>query len=203
MATAIKVAARRRRGIHVLVTITVPASAPIDAELPEHELGAQTIIEQAKLQGGRRVTGHWEKVRAGRAGRLIVEEAREMGAQAIVMPLPRARRLDGVRQDGRDRAGRAAVPGHHPGRPREGPRAPTTVPHPLRGVASGRAQPTRRPSRRHTGAVRRDGPHRASRCWSRRSRAAVAPLAIGVLLGVLFVAAGRRAPATLATGQAR
>ena len=88
MATAIKVAARRRRGIHVLVTIPVPASAPIDAELPELELGAQTIIEQAKLQGGRRVTGHWEKVRAGGAGRLIVEEARAMGAKAIVMPLP-------------------------------------------------------------------------------------------------------------------
>ena len=88
MATAIKVAARRRRGIHVLVTIPVPASAPIDAELPELELGAQTVIEQAKLQGGRRVTGHWEKVRAGGAGRLIVEEARAMGARAIVMPLP-------------------------------------------------------------------------------------------------------------------
>jgi basic amino acid/polyamine antiporter, APA family len=88
MATAIKVAARRRRGIHVLVTITVPASAPIDAELPEQELAAQAIIEQAKLQGGRRVTGHWEKVRAGGAGRVIVEEAREMGAKAVVLPLP-------------------------------------------------------------------------------------------------------------------
>jgi APA family basic amino acid/polyamine antiporter len=88
MATASKVAARRRHGIHVLVTITVPASAPIDAELPELELAAQTVIEQAKLQGGRRVTGHWEKVRAGGAGRLIVEEAREMRAQAIVLPLP-------------------------------------------------------------------------------------------------------------------
>jgi basic amino acid/polyamine antiporter, APA family len=88
MATAIKVAARRRRGIHVLVTITVPASAPIDAELPEQEIAAQTIVEQAKLQGGRRVTGHWEKVRAGGAGRLIVDEAREMEARAIVLPLP-------------------------------------------------------------------------------------------------------------------
>jgi APA family basic amino acid/polyamine antiporter len=88
MATAIKVAARRRRGIHVLVTITVPASAPINAELPEQELAAQAIIEQAKLQGGRRVTGHWEKVRAGGAGRVIVEEAREMGARAVVLPLP-------------------------------------------------------------------------------------------------------------------
>jgi basic amino acid/polyamine antiporter, APA family len=88
IATAIKVAARRRRGIHVLVTIPVPASAPIDAARLELELGAQAVIEQAKLQGGRRVTGHWEKVRAGGAGRLIVEEARAMGAKAIVMPLP-------------------------------------------------------------------------------------------------------------------
>src|SRR5919197_1539459 len=69
IATAIKVAARRRRGIHVMVTISVPASAPINASLPEQEMAAQAIIEQAKLQGGRRVTGHWEKVRAGGAGR--------------------------------------------------------------------------------------------------------------------------------------
>jgi basic amino acid/polyamine antiporter, APA family len=88
MATAIKVAARRRRGIHVLVTITVPASAPINASLPEQESAAQAIIEQAKIQGGRRVTGHWEKVRTGGGGRLIVDEAKQMGAKAIVIPLP-------------------------------------------------------------------------------------------------------------------
>jgi APA family basic amino acid/polyamine antiporter len=88
MATAAKVAARRRRGIHVLVTITVPYSAPIDADLPEQELAAQAVIEQARLQGGRRVSGHVEKVRPGGAGRLIVEEAKEMQARAIVMPLP-------------------------------------------------------------------------------------------------------------------
>ena len=78
MATAIKLAARRRRGIHVLVTITVPASSPIDAELPEQELAAQAIIEQAKLQGGRRVSGPLEKVRAGpgRAPRSSTRPAR-------------------------------------------------------------------------------------------------------------------------------
>jgi basic amino acid/polyamine antiporter, APA family len=88
MATAIRMAARRRRGIHVLVTLTVPASAPIGAELPEQEMAAQAIIEQAKLQGGRRVSGRWQKVRAGGAGRLIVNEARAMQAQAVVIPLP-------------------------------------------------------------------------------------------------------------------
>jgi basic amino acid/polyamine antiporter, APA family len=88
IATAAKLAARRRRGIHVLVTITVPYSAPIDADLPEQELAAQAVIEQARLQGGRRVSGHVEKVRPGGAGRLIVTEAKEMQARAIVMPLP-------------------------------------------------------------------------------------------------------------------
>jgi basic amino acid/polyamine antiporter, APA family len=89
VATAAKLAARRRRGIHVLVTITVPQTSPIDAQLPEQEGAAQAVIEQAKLEGGRRVSGHYEKVRAGAEGRLIVEEARAMRARAIVMPLRR------------------------------------------------------------------------------------------------------------------
>jgi APA family basic amino acid/polyamine antiporter len=66
----------------------VPQSAPIDAAIPEAEQAAESLIEQARLQGGRRVTGHVEKVRPGQAGRLIVQEARELRAQAIVMPLP-------------------------------------------------------------------------------------------------------------------
>jgi basic amino acid/polyamine antiporter, APA family len=85
--TAVKLAARRRRGIHVLVTIVVPTSAPIDAAMPDREREARTIIERAKLIGGRRVTGHFVKVRAGQAGRLIVDEAKLMRARAIVMAL--------------------------------------------------------------------------------------------------------------------
>jgi APA family basic amino acid/polyamine antiporter len=88
VATAAKLAARRRRGIHVLVWISVPQSAPIGASLPDREEAAGALIEQARIQGGRRVTGHYEKVRPGQAGRMIVEEARDMHAQAIVMPLP-------------------------------------------------------------------------------------------------------------------
>ncbi len=88
LGTAIRLAAARSRGIHVIVTITVRATSPIGAAMPEEELAAQAIIEQAKLQGGRRVTGHWEKVRPGQAGRRIVDEAREIQARAIVMPLP-------------------------------------------------------------------------------------------------------------------
>ena len=41
IATAIKLAARKRRGIHVLVTITVPNSLPIDAPMPEQEAAAR------------------------------------------------------------------------------------------------------------------------------------------------------------------
>ncbi|QEC49485.1 universal stress protein [Baekduia soli] len=88
VAAAAKVAARRRRGIHILVWIAVPQSSPIGAALPEAEAAAATLIEQARLQGGRRVTGHVDKVRPGQAGRLIVQEARTLRAQAIVMPLP-------------------------------------------------------------------------------------------------------------------
>jgi APA family basic amino acid/polyamine antiporter len=88
IATAAKLAGRRKRGIHVLVTITVPYAAPMGEQLPEEELAARDVIEQAKKQGGRRVTGHVEKVRPGGTGRLIVDEAREMNASAIVMPLP-------------------------------------------------------------------------------------------------------------------
>ena len=89
VATATKLAARRRRGVHVLVTLVVPASSPLDADLPEQSLAAESVIERARIQGGRRVTGHVERVRAGQAGRTIVDEAREMRARAIIMPLPR------------------------------------------------------------------------------------------------------------------
>jgi basic amino acid/polyamine antiporter, APA family len=94
MATAIKLAARKRRGIHVLVTIPVPNALPIDADMREQEAAADTVIEQARLQGGGRVSGHWEKIRAGQAGRRIIEEAQDMRAAAVVMGLPR--RVDGA-----------------------------------------------------------------------------------------------------------
>ena len=94
LATATKLAARKRRGIHVLVTITVPNSLQIDAPMQEAEAEAGSIIEQARLQGGGRVSGHWEKVRAGQAGRRIIEEAQDMRAAAVVMTLPR--RVEGT-----------------------------------------------------------------------------------------------------------
>ena len=47
------------------------------------------MIEQARLQGGRLVTGRWIKVRAGQAGGMIVQEAIDLRAKAIVLALPR------------------------------------------------------------------------------------------------------------------
>ncbi len=89
LATAVKLAARKRRGIHVLVTITVPNALLIDASMPAAEAAADSLIEQARLFGGGRVSGHWEKVRAGQAGRRIIEEAQDMRAAAVVIGLPR------------------------------------------------------------------------------------------------------------------
>ncbi|HET8820882.1 MAG TPA: APC family permease [Thermoleophilaceae bacterium] len=88
VSTAVRLAARRRRGIHVLVTITVPPNSPIDADMPEQEARASSIVDSARVRGGRRVTGHWEKVRPGQAGRRVVEEANDIRARAVVLPLP-------------------------------------------------------------------------------------------------------------------
>ena len=75
--------------------MTVPNALPIDAPMPEARRPRPTRrSSRRKVQGGRRVSGHSEKVRAGQAGRRIVEEATDMRAAAIVMPLPR--RVDGA-----------------------------------------------------------------------------------------------------------
>jgi basic amino acid/polyamine antiporter, APA family len=133
VATAAKLAARRRRGIHILVTITMPNNVPIDAEMPEQEALAQVTIDSARVLGGRRVTGHWEKVRQGEAGRRIVDEAKSIRARAIVMA---PRRRSGGPLFGRTfeyvlshRPCRVIVealpPGHAPQRP--APRAPAAA----------------------------------------------------------------------------
>ncbi len=88
VATAVRLAAPRRRGIHILVPIPVPSAVPINAEMPEQEEQAQAMIEQARLQGGRRVTGRWVKIRSGQAGSTMIQEAVELRARAIVLALP-------------------------------------------------------------------------------------------------------------------
>ncbi len=87
VATAVKLAAKRRRGIHVVSVMTVPTHLPLDAPLAGQESEAQSKIEQAKLIAGLRASGHVHRVRPNQAGHSIAEEAREMKASAVVMGL--------------------------------------------------------------------------------------------------------------------
>jgi APA family basic amino acid/polyamine antiporter len=87
VATADRLAAKRRRGIHVLSLITVPTHLPLDAPLEAEESESQSKIERAKLIGGLRVTGHVERVRPGQAAHVISEDARAIKAEAVVMQL--------------------------------------------------------------------------------------------------------------------
>jgi APA family basic amino acid/polyamine antiporter len=87
VATAVKLASKRRRGIHIHSMLTVPTHLPLDAELSEDESEAQSKIEQAKLIGGQRVTGHVERVRPGQAGYAIADEAKLINAAAVVVGL--------------------------------------------------------------------------------------------------------------------
>jgi basic amino acid/polyamine antiporter, APA family len=87
VATAVKLASKRRRGIHVHSMMTVPTNLPLDAQMPEGEAEAQRKIEEAKLIGGQRVTGHVSRVRPGQAGYSVADEAAEIKAEAIVVGL--------------------------------------------------------------------------------------------------------------------
>ncbi len=87
VATAIKLASRRRRGIHVHSMLTVPTHLSLDADLPVREAEAQEKVERARLIGGQRVTGHVERVRPGQAGYSIAEEAKMISAAAVVVGL--------------------------------------------------------------------------------------------------------------------
>jgi APA family basic amino acid/polyamine antiporter len=93
MATALKLAAHRRSDVRVIVTLEVPKHLAIDADLPEAELNAGLVIETARQWAGRgqRVRGQIEKVRTGGAGHRIVQIARQLEADAIVMPMPHRR----------------------------------------------------------------------------------------------------------------
>ena len=87
VATAIKLASKRRRGVHIHAMITVPTNMPLDAPMEKEESEARSKIERAKLIGGLRVTGHVERVRPGQAGYAIAKEARMINAAAIVIGL--------------------------------------------------------------------------------------------------------------------
>jgi APA family basic amino acid/polyamine antiporter len=87
VATAVKLASKRRRGIHVHSMMTVPTNLPLEADMPEAEAAAQRKVEEAKLIGGQRVTGHVARVRPGQSGYSVAEEAALIKAAVIVIGL--------------------------------------------------------------------------------------------------------------------
>jgi APA family basic amino acid/polyamine antiporter len=87
MVTAVKLAGKKRRAVHVIAIVTVPNHLPLDAPLSEQDQEARSKIEQAKLIGGLRVSGHIHRVRPNQAGHSIAEEARQLKAVALVMGL--------------------------------------------------------------------------------------------------------------------
>ena len=87
VATAVKLASKRRRGVHIHSMLTVPTHLPLNAEMVEQEAAAQSKIEEARLIGGQRVTGHVGRVRPGQAGYALSEEAELIEAAALVIGL--------------------------------------------------------------------------------------------------------------------
>lgn len=85
--TAVRLASRKRRGIHVISLLNVPVNLPINAPLPEQQARAQSKIERAKLIGGQRVTGEVQRIRPGQAPEAIIAAAKVIKATAIVMQL--------------------------------------------------------------------------------------------------------------------
>ncbi len=132
IATAVKLAAKRRRGIHVISVLTVPQSLPLDAPLKEKEAEARSKIDKAKRIGGLRVSGHVHRVRPGQSGHSIAEEAEEMEASALVIGL---RYRDGRPLYGKtlqtllaERPCRVIVVGEPAGARADSPDEPTKVP---------------------------------------------------------------------------
>jgi basic amino acid/polyamine antiporter, APA family len=94
IATAVKLAQERGASVEALHVIRVPLELPLDAELLDEDEQAEASIAEAKLLGADHgVTVEGRTVRARSIGQAIVEEARESGADLIVLgSSPRWRR---------------------------------------------------------------------------------------------------------------
>ena len=94
LATAIKLAEEQDAKLTALHVIKVPLDQPLDASLHEQEEGAAASLAEAKQIGSEHgVEVEGEIVRARALGSAIVEQARERGADLILMgSAPRWRR---------------------------------------------------------------------------------------------------------------
>jgi APA family basic amino acid/polyamine antiporter len=94
LATAIKLAEERGGAIRAVHVIRVPLSLPLDAEmLEEEERGGASLVDARMLAREHGVELERQTVRARSIGHAIVNEAREWGADLIVLgSAPRWRR---------------------------------------------------------------------------------------------------------------
>ena len=86
LATAVKLAEERGATIYALHAIRVPLDLPLDAELLDQEERASASLIDAKLLAGEHgVTIDGDIVRARAIGEAIVEKAKEIGADLVVL----------------------------------------------------------------------------------------------------------------------
>ena len=94
MATAGKLAADRGVTIHAITVVEVPVELPLDAGMPREERGAGQLLAHARqIAEEYGATVETTVVHGRQAGRAIVDEARRVKAEVIMMGVARKRRL--------------------------------------------------------------------------------------------------------------
>ncbi len=142
VATAVKLASKRRRGIHVHSMLTVPTNLPLNADMPEQE-GRRPAQDRAGEADRRPARHRPRRPRPPRPGRVLGRRGGEadQGGGDRRRPAPPRRRA-ALRQDPADRPRRAPLPGDRRLRPRRRP--PRSRPRPCsrwrdEGAGRGRA----------------------------------------------------------------
>ena len=90
LVAAARLAAERGSRIAVVRVLEIPLELPLDADLPEEEEEADTLLDEARaLVESYGVRATPRLLRARRAGPAIVEEAARQGAELVVVGAPR------------------------------------------------------------------------------------------------------------------
>ena len=93
MAIACRLAADRGATVSVLTAIEVPPELPLEAQMPDEEAHARSVVAEARaiaeLYG---VTVEARVVRARAAGEAILEAVADGGAELVVLGAPRRQR---------------------------------------------------------------------------------------------------------------
>jgi nucleotide-binding universal stress UspA family protein len=93
-ATAVKLGAEHRASVEALYVVAVPLDRSLDADMPEADASADASLEEARALGKELdVDVHVTTIRARAIGRAIIDRAREIDADLIVLgSSPRWRR---------------------------------------------------------------------------------------------------------------